>query len=58
MLIELAETHKEHAQTLQSSVLFDRFRGKQNSILFSLYYLGLKTGQRINKDGILLYLVN
>jgi hypothetical protein len=33
-------------------------RGKQYGILFSLYYLGLKTGQCVNKDGVHLDLGN
>jgi hypothetical protein len=58
MFNKLAETCKKHTQILQSSVFFAHFRGKQDSILFSLYYLGLKSGQCINKDGILFYLEN
>ena len=55
---ELTKSHTEYTQTLQFSVLCVRFKVNQNSILFSLYYLGLKKGQRVNKYGILLYLVN
>jgi hypothetical protein len=55
---ELAESHTEYTRTLQSLVLCVQFKGRQYSILFSLYYLGLKKSQRVNKDGILLYLKN
>jgi hypothetical protein len=58
MLIELIRPRDEHTQTLWSSVLKSHFKRKQDGILFSLYYLGLKLGQRVNKDGILLYLEN
>ncbi len=42
----LEKTRKEHTRTLWSLVLFAHFYGKQYIILFSLYYLGLKSGQK------------
>ena len=58
MIIRLAWSNREHTRTLRSSVLGVLFKGKQYSILFSLYYLGLKKGQRFNKDGVHLDLGN
>jgi hypothetical protein len=54
MQIRLGGPQDEHTQILRSSVLKSPFKRKQDSILFSLYYLRLKTGQCVNKDGILL----
>jgi hypothetical protein len=58
MQIRLDRSNPEHAQTLRSSVFRVLLRGKQYGILFSLYYLGLKKGQRVNKDGVHLDLGN
>ncbi|GBB84465.1 hypothetical protein RclHR1_11020011 [Rhizophagus clarus] len=54
----LDRSNSEHTRTLQSSVFRVLLRGKQYGILFSLYYLGLKRGQRVNKDGVHLDLGN
>ena len=58
MQIRLDWSNPEHTRTLRSSVFRVLLRGKQYGILFSLYYLGLKKGQRVNKDGVHLDLEN
>ncbi|GBB98984.1 hypothetical protein RclHR1_33890001 [Rhizophagus clarus] len=47
---ELAFAACEHTRTLWSSVLLAFFKAKQYRILFLIYYLELKSGQRDNKD--------
>ena len=50
--------NREHTRTLRSSVLTVLFKGQAELHTFSLYYLGLKRGQRVNKDGVHLSLRN
>ena len=46
MQIRLDRSNSEHARTLRSSVFRVLLRGKQYSILFSLYYLSSKGGEQ------------
>ena len=52
MHIRLEWSARSKIASLRSLILDLASKGKQYGILFSLYYLGLKRGQRVNKDGV------